>query len=311
MKRFFAAAIVVISVSGTISAADRQLLGLMMPDAKVLAGVNIAQVRNSPYGTFLLSQSPLSQPDFQKFVQATGFDPLRDLTEIVAATPGVPGDKSGLAAARGTFDVAHIVSFVKMSGTTVDESKGVPVIASPDGQMAIALLDATTAMIGDMNSVLAALPRRSAPSTLDAALMAKANSLSVTEDAWGVTTLNPAAAGLPAGNNPSGFDLTPLLNIQQSSAGVKFGTSVNVTAEVVADTPQNANTMADLVRLLVQMAQLNPKSAEFATVTQNLTVKTAGTAVQLMLAIPEDLIEQMGPAKKTPAVRLRKVSDHR
>ena len=37
MKRFFAVAIVVICVSGTISAADRQLLGLMMPDAKVLA----------------------------------------------------------------------------------------------------------------------------------------------------------------------------------------------------------------------------------------------------------------------------------
>src|SRR5437879_3625710 len=121
MKRFFAVAIVVICVSGTISAADRQLLGLMMPDAKVLSGMNVTQVRNSPYGLYLLQQGPFSQPQFQQFVQATGFDPLRDITEVVAATPGMPGDKSGLVAARGTFQVAQIVAFVKMTGGKVDE----------------------------------------------------------------------------------------------------------------------------------------------------------------------------------------------
>jgi hypothetical protein len=38
-------------------------------------------------------------------------------------------------------------------------------------------------------------------------------------------------------------------------------------------------------------------------VTQNLSIKTAGTSIQLTLAIPENLIEQMGPAHKRPAVR--------
>jgi hypothetical protein len=310
MKRSFAALAIVICIGGTLSAADRQLLGLMMPEAKVLAGMNVVQVQASPYGQYLLTQGPFNQPQFQQFVQATGFDPLRDVIEVVAATPGVPGDKSGLAAVRGTFQVAQIVAFVKTTGGTVDESQGVPMIASPDGQMAIALVDSTLALAGDPNSVMAALARRSAPSTLDPVLVAKANSLSATEDAWAVTTMNPGAVGLQAGKGPGGLDLSALQNIQQSSAGVKFGTSVNVSAEVVADTPQNANMLADLLRLVVQMAQLNPNSSEIATVTQGLSIKTAGTAIQVSLAIPEDLIEQMGPASRT-APRMRKVTDGR
>src|SRR6478752_6407311 len=94
VKSFFAATIVVICVGGTVSAADSQLVGLMMPDAKVLAGMNIAQVRNSPYGQYLLTQIPLGRPELQQFVQSTGFDPIRDLTEMVAASAGEPGDKS-------------------------------------------------------------------------------------------------------------------------------------------------------------------------------------------------------------------------
>jgi hypothetical protein len=309
MKKLFVAAMVVICVSGTISAADRQLLGLMMPDAKVLAGMNVVQVRTSPYGQYLLSQGPFSQPQFQQFVQATGFDPLRDVTEVVAATSGNPGDKSGLAAVRGTFNVAQIVAFVKLTGGTVDESQGVPIIASPDGQMAIALVDSTLALAGDPNSVIAAIPRRSAPSNLDPALLGKANTLSAAEDAWAVTTMSPSAIGLPSGQGPAGLNLNALQNIQQSSAGVKFGTSVNVTAEVVADTAQNANMLADVVRLLVQLGELNPQAAQVAPLLQNLSIKTAGTAIQLTLAIPEELIEQMGPAKHGPAVR--KVVDRR
>jgi len=306
MKKFFAALVVVICVSGTVSAADKQLLGLMMPEAKVLGGMNVLQVRSSPYGQYLLTQGPFNDPQFQQFVQATGFDPLNNITEIVAATPGVPGDNSGLAAVRGTFNVAQIVAFVKTTGGTVDESQGAPLILSPDKRMAIALVDSTLAVAGDTNSVIAALARRSAPSALDPALVAKATTLSVTADAWAVTTINPGSVGLQAGKGPNGVDLSALQNIQQSSAGVKFGTSVNVTAEVVADTPQNADMLASLLRLVVQMAQLNPNSAEIATLTQSLAIKTDGSAIEVSLSIPEDLLEQLSPAHHR--VRTRKVA---
>jgi hypothetical protein len=307
MKSFFAATLVVICVSGTVTAADRQLVGLMMPDAKVLGGVNVAQVRSSPFGAYLLAQFPITHPQFQQFVDATGFNPLLDITEVVAASLGVPGDKSGLAAVRGNFDIARIVSFAQTVGATVDRSQGVTVIGSPDDQMSIALLDPTLAIAGDTNDVIAAIARKSAPSTLDPVLMVKATALSGSQDAWAVTTVAPGAAGIgpgaPAGLN---LNLTALENIQQSSAGVKFGTSANVTAEVVADTAQNATSLADVVRMVVALGQMNqgdPQAAQFADLLKSLTVQTKGTALELSISIPEDILEQLSPASRRPAVR--------
>ena len=313
MKRFLAATAILFCLTGIVPAADKQLVGLMMPDAKVLGGVSVAQVRNSPYGQYLLTQFPLTNPEFQQFVLATGLDPTRDITEIVGAASGLPNDKAGLAAARGAFDIAHILGFVKTMGGNVDQSQGVPVITSPDGQMAIALLDPTLAIAGDPNNVIAAVGRRSAPSTLDPVLSAKAAALSGSQDAWVVSTITPAAMGLPAGSGPAGpggLNLSALQNIQQSSAGVKFGTSVSVVAEAVADTPQNANALADIVRLMVslaRMSQSNPQAAQFTALLDNLTVQTKGTAIELSLAIPEEMFEQLSPTKG-PQVLHRRVA---
>jgi len=210
---------------------------------------------------------------------------------------------------RGTFDVAHIVSFVKMTGATVDQSQGVPVIASPDGQMAIALLDNTLAIAGDVNNVTAAILRKSAPSTLDPALLAKAAALSGNQDAWVVSTMTPGSVNIGPGG-PAGLNLTALQNIQQSSAGLKFGASVNLTAEVVADTPQNANSLADVVRMLVNLSQMSQSSTagvQIASVLQNLSIQTKGTAIEMSVAIPEDVIEQLSPTNR---MGMRKVAVH-
>jgi hypothetical protein len=308
MKRTLVLIAIFACAGSFAAAADKQLLGLMMPDAKVLAGVNVLQVRNSPYGQYALSQFPVGDPHFQEFLQATGFDPTRDLTEIVAATADVQGGHKGLVAVRGNFDIAHIVSFVQKMGGTVDQSVGVTVLPSPDGQMGIALLDNTLAVVGDLNSVVGAVARRSTPTTLDPGLSARAELLSASNDAWVVSIL--AVPALPAGPGPAGLNLTALQSIQQASAGVKFGTSINVNAAAVADTAQNANALADVVRLLVGLAQMNQsdaKGAQFVALLKTMSIQTKGTSLEIGLAIPEELFEQLGP-QMHPGVRHRRVA---
>jgi hypothetical protein len=247
---------------------------------------------------------------YQEFLRATGFDPTRDLIEIVAASADPQGGPKGLVAVRGVFNVGQIVEFVKQTHGTVDQSiGGVTVIPSPDGQVGFALLDNTTALFGDLNSVVAAVARRSSPSTLDPALTARAATLSNANDAWVVSIL--PVPPLPTGAGPNGMNLAALQNIQQASAGVKFGTSINVNAEAIADTPQNANALADVVRLLVTLAQMNqsdPHAAQFATVLKTISIQTSGTALQIGLAIPEDVFEQLGPKMNHGQVRARRVA---
>src|SRR5580658_4992959 len=95
--------------SGAAFAADPQLMNLVMPDAKVLAGVNATSAVASPFGQFILAKIGQMPPGF---VAATGFNPLQDVSEILAATAADPSSPSGLILARGSFPVDKITAFL-------------------------------------------------------------------------------------------------------------------------------------------------------------------------------------------------------
>ena len=46
--------------------------------------------------------------DFNKFVAATGFDPRRDLTEVIVASVDGQHNGHGLVVAHGTFNVPKL-----------------------------------------------------------------------------------------------------------------------------------------------------------------------------------------------------------
>ena len=52
--------------SGALPAVDSQLLNLIMPDAKVLAGVNVATAKASPFGQYVLSQISANDSGLQQ-----------------------------------------------------------------------------------------------------------------------------------------------------------------------------------------------------------------------------------------------------
>src|SRR5437763_7713041 len=93
-----------------IRAADPQLLSLVMPDAKVLAGVNVDQAKTSPFGQYVLSQMQSQDAHLKELTTLTGFDPTRDVHEVLVASSGDPNQQTGLAVARGNFDPARILA---------------------------------------------------------------------------------------------------------------------------------------------------------------------------------------------------------
>ena len=301
------AVIVVLSLGCALPAADQQLLSLVMPDAKALAGANVTQIKGSPFGQFLLSRIPTSLPEYQKFVTESGFDPTRDIIEVLAATAD-PVQHKGLIMVRGVFDVQRIAKLVEMTGGAQPiQHNGATIIAGPDKKAVIAFLDNSIAVFGDPDNVGAALDRRSNPGALDAALMAKVTQLSGSQDIWGVSNIIPMppktgnvqAPGMP------GMNLTALSKIQQSTFGVKFGAMVQLTAEATTETPQDSSALADLVRLVTSLAQMNqgPEAAQFASILKGLAVSATGNTLTLTLSIPEDQLEHLSPAQKQQRVR--------
>jgi hypothetical protein len=292
-----------LALAAAAPAADSQLLKLVMPDAKVVSGVNVDTVRATPFGMFFLNQMPTPDSSFQQFVNATGFDPRRDIHEILMASPGDPAKKSGLLLVRADFDTAKILSLFASMGKTPEMYQGVAILSGGASKKAnavseaFAFLDKSTAVAGDIDSVHGAIDRRnSAGAALDAGLSGKIGSTSANQDAWVVSIVPFSSfASLAPNKNVSGVLQGDLIKgIQQSSGGVKFGSMIEISGELDARTDQDASSLADVVRFFMNMAQMNaPSNAELGRLLQNLTVNTDANAVKVSVAIPEIDLEML------------------
>jgi len=287
--------------AGLLSAADPQLMNLLMPNAKVVAGVNVEQARNSPFGQFLLARVQNGDAGLTKLTATTGFDPRRDLSEVLMATLGQPGQQ-GLVLARGTFNSQQILTAATTAGHTVEAYNGVNILTGKDEKLthALAFLGDSVAIAGDLDSVKAAIDRRANNSSpIDPALAAIIQQLSGSQDAWSVSMVPISALAnekVPNTNLNGMLNSDVLKAIQQTSGGIKFGAIIQISAEAVANSSQNATALADVIRFLGNMVQLNAPAASAAAITslvQSLSVQTDGNTVKLALAIPEQQLESL------------------
>src|SRR5258708_16102955 len=134
---------------GLLPAADPQLVSLLMPDAKVVAGINVEQARNSPLGQFMLTRMQNGDEGFAKLAATIGFDPRRDLREVLIGTVGQPGQQ-GLVLARGTFDAARIFAAARLGGHTVETYNGVDILTGKGDSLthAVTFLDGSSPVAG-------------------------------------------------------------------------------------------------------------------------------------------------------------------
>ena len=297
----------------TGNAADSQLLGLVMPDAKMLAGVNVDQAKASPFGLYVLTQMQAGNSGMKELIALTGFDPTRDVHELLAASSATQGSKTptGLALVRGNFDVATITNLATSKGAASEVYGGVTILEDPKKQAGLAFLDPTLAVAGDLASVKGAIDRPSSGQSLPAAVIAQVNHWSNIEDAWFLTTVPPSS--LTGSSALAGNAAGLLQQVQRAAGGVKFGNSVVATAAIETDTAQNATQMANAFQFLVNMMQMQSgqNSQQIAALAQGLAVTAAATTVNISLSLPQaqfrQLLQQLQQKKPAvPAVGVKK-----
>jgi hypothetical protein len=296
--RILTAATIVAAFSGvlTAKAADSQMLSLVMPDAKVVAGVNVDSAKTSPFGLWVISQMQSNAQHLQELKDLTGFDPLRDIHEILAASTGTA--HNGLAMARGNFDTSKITTAAAANGGLTETYAGFTILEDPKQTGGFAFLDSTLVVAGDIASVKGALDRLHNPQPLPAAVTALVSQWSASQDAWAITTVPPStlhpAAGTPnipgLGANAQGI----LQKIQQICGGVKFGANVVVTAQAQADNAPDAAQMAAALQFLVNLAQTQAaQHPEITSLVQGLAINSSGVNVNVTLSLPQAQIQQL------------------
>lgn len=285
--------------------ADTNLLSLVMPDAKILSGLRVSAAKSSRFGQYVLSLVKSEDPGMQKFIAETGFDPRRDLNEIVVATAGTSEDPTVLIAGTGVFNPSQVLNVARQRGTDVSSYHGFDLIMheGPKGSDTIAV-NADTALIGKVDVVKAAIDRMGAPVALPSDVQARVQATSTANDAWFVSTG-------PAMDFFAGKITDPKLNqamqgnllqaILQASGGLKFEAppsgGVLITGEALTRSEKDASSLADVVRFVAGLIQLNAgsdqRAQQAASVLHNLQVTTSGATTRLSLSLPEEYVEQL------------------
>jgi hypothetical protein len=316
-------ALIILAFCGArVFAADTQLLNLVMPDAQIMAGVNVTNAETTPFGQYLLTKLTSNDPGLQTFVTQTGFDPTKDVTELLAASSGNPSSHAGLLLARGSFNVTQLLAAIaKDTNHQVSTYGGATLVASTKGgdNFGIAFLGTTIAVAGDLTSVKAAIDRSTGVNSVSPALAAQVQALSTSQDAWSVSVeslgaLIPGGVGTSSTNAFATQTLQIVKNIQSASSGVKFGANVQFTAQAVSDTPQDATALADVIKMVAGLVSMSAagqtgEGPAIGQLLQSLQVTTTGATVNISASVPETQIEAILSAqdKKTDAPKVRKM----
>lgn len=296
--------------ASAFAAVDPVLLNLVMPDAKVLTGIQVSQAIASPFGQYLLSQMQSNDASLLQFVAATGFDPTRDLTQLIAATGNTTTDGNDLVAlGRGTFLVTQITAAVTAKGGTVMPYGGFNILTAPPGKNssgAIVFFNNTTTAIGPLPAVQAAIDRWNAKATYTGPLATSAQTVSGANSAW-FTTLTPLSDFLN-GKLPGNAGALSQNNLFQSVTGASGGINFSqggivVTADAMTTSPQNAQALVDVLKFLVSMVQTNNTSQPVTTLANSATFTATGSTVSMSLSITEPQAEQLFMSSSTPKAR--------
>ncbi len=286
---------------------DPGLLALVVSDARALAGIQVDQAQSTPIVQSLLAKIQLD-PGPSKAMAAIGFDPRRDLKELLLVSLGAGAYTQGgsgilLLLGRGSFHPLKIAAAGASAGSAVSTYRGVVLIESKGNGSgtgvsgSVAFLDASTMVAGDAAEVKAAIDRHASGAVYSGDLAAPAREISAGNDAWLVVLTPPA--GTPAAAALSATGSSPFLIVLQSalqiSAGLKLTPAVaTISADIVARSPQDAQSMVDLLKFAIQVAQ--GKS-----LTDAARVTAAGSTMYLVISGPERELERLLLATGGPA----------
>ena len=243
-------------------AADPTLLNLAMPDAKVAFGVNVEKIVASPIGQQLRAQIRQAPAELQQIFQSTGFDPSRDLKELLIVSTGQGQNAPTLIMARGNFDIDKLTAFAASSGRPAVLYEGVPILTHPSKSSgAMALLDSSMVIGGDLDQVQAAIHRRASSTSIGTEFAARAAKLSEQYDVWGFSTVSLAGMVPTAAPNPQLQQAAEMLKaIRQVSGGMRFSPDMELALDLATRTQKDAENIRDTLSFVSAFVTANQKN---------------------------------------------------
>jgi hypothetical protein len=286
---------VVLAGAAALQAADPQLPDFLPTGTRVMIGVRLANIVNSPLAQGAAAASATQGADWLKLATAMGFDPIHDIDELLIASTGEGQNAPAVIVARGRFNLERL-------GAGAEKYHGVALVGTGGKATGrIALLDASTAILGELPQIRAAIDRRGKGGHIDAALASKVEALRLKYDVWGL------------GDRPGGFASTEaekaqdLDSVDRFEFGISMSHGLEATAELHLRPGKNGEKLNASLQLMEAMLRSQQPSSNAA----KFDVKTEKGSIKIALAIPEEELKKaiaqraMGTPVSSQAVGLK------
>jgi hypothetical protein len=235
--------------------------------------------------------------DLRKLLSEAGIDIRRDIEEILIGTTGDSENSKSLIIARGQFHPVQFIAAASARGASVANWHGIQVAtlkgAKSDG--AVAFIDSGVALVGDAETVRAAIDRSGASSNLSPELQTRMRELSATNDAWFLSNGPPGdffAGKLADENLGDAVHSNLLAAVLEARGGLKFEPDgVRFAGTAIARSEKDATALRDVVKFIAGLVQVDKASK--ATLAQSLQATAERNVVRLSLSMPEAVVEQL------------------
>jgi hypothetical protein len=281
----YAALVIFASAAFAQPRIDNVLQQMVPPGTTSLVGTHMDQVKQTEIYKKMLATQSLVQVD--EFAKETGFDPRRDVKELLFATT----PRGAVMLARGTFHLnPTTLQNVKKTRHGQYDIWG-------QGTSGFCILDSTLAAAGEIPVLEAALDEwTSGTHTAAQTLTDRLTGVNPQSQFWGISTgaANFLAEHPPGAN--SGLDLARIFRgLQDTWFQADFGSGLKSEVHGITATEKDAMNLRDAVRGMVGLGRLNVPEGqpELLRVWDGITVDQQGRSIAIRADIAQDLIDKM------------------
>jgi len=285
----FAAGILLFASHTAVAQTDSALWRFVNPKAKAVVGINWGRIQQTRAGELMrdrLGGSPLPLP---------GVDFLNDIERVIISSAGNPDPEDQqeppiLLAVRGRFHLSELRKTLSDRGAK-RQTYGEFQIFRPQDKggkdLAIALIDARTLLVGDAGSVFAALEHNGYPGTDNSPAIARASALDAGYDFWAVLTSPRAIASQRLMELFTGEELVD--DAQGFEAGISFRDGMNMTLTIATPSEDAAKKLSSTIAKVVNLsARDKPTNPALADLERKLRVGSEKSDVILTLRMTRD-----------------------
>jgi len=271
---------------------------LVPPDTRLMAGVRLDKVRETPLYKKLNNSLDL-QRHLDLFSQRTGLDPRKDLWQVLLVSNGT----QNLVFARGRFTEGEMEPKLGALGSQRQQYKDYTLIGNP--QTSVVFLNPGVAVAGSQAALKNLIDHRAEYRELPPTFSRKLASMPAEDQVWAVDN---GVLRQSQSNAPDSTGMRSMLSnlagfVKTSSVGVHITDSAAIKSEIDCVSPEGAQRVRDALKGAVGLARLNTRSDQMGMLRlyDAIKVEQKDTKVTIDADVSSDLIEQF--LKMLPELR--------